>query len=100
MHSRERGWLAIDPKGLTGERGYDYANIFCNPGLEVAATPGRLARQADVASQEAGLDRSHLLQWILAYAGLSAAWHLQAGEREQAEATLEVAQIATAALHR
>jgi streptomycin 6-kinase len=26
-----RGWLAIDPKGLYGERGFDYANIFCNP---------------------------------------------------------------------
>jgi hypothetical protein len=26
-----RGWLAIDPKGLVGERGFDYANIFCKP---------------------------------------------------------------------
>lgn len=26
-----RGWLAIDPKGLYGERGFDYANLFCNP---------------------------------------------------------------------
>jgi streptomycin 6-kinase len=22
------GWLAIDPKGLIGERGFDFANIF------------------------------------------------------------------------
>ena len=27
----DRGWLAIDPKGLIGERGFDYANLFCNP---------------------------------------------------------------------
>ena len=26
----ERGWLAIDPKRLFGERGFDYANLFCN----------------------------------------------------------------------
>lgn len=24
----ERGWLAIDPKGLKGERGFDYANLL------------------------------------------------------------------------
>jgi streptomycin 6-kinase len=28
-----RGWVVIDPKGLAGERGFDYANIFCNPDL-------------------------------------------------------------------
>lgn len=25
------GWLAIDPKGLHGESGFDYANILSNP---------------------------------------------------------------------
>ena len=28
-----RGWLAIDPKRLAGERGFDFANLFCNPDL-------------------------------------------------------------------
>ena len=27
----ERGWLAIDPKGLIGDRGFDFADILCNP---------------------------------------------------------------------
>lgn len=98
LHSRTRGWLAIDPKGLIGERTFDYANIFCNPSLEVATAPGRLARQADVVAREAGLDRERLLKWVLAYAGLSAAWHLEGGEREQADAVLEVARIAAAQL--
>jgi len=70
----ERGWLAIDPKRLVGERGFDFANIFCNPDLKIAAAPGRLARQSCVVAQAAGLDRTRLLQWILAYAGLSAVW--------------------------
>ncbi|WP_158805312.1 aminoglycoside phosphotransferase family protein [Acidisoma sp. L85] len=26
-----RGWLAIDPKGLVGDRAYDAANALCNP---------------------------------------------------------------------
>nr|QQZ48697.1 hypothetical protein JKL49_14525 [Phenylobacterium glaciei] len=32
----ELGWLAIDPKGLIGDRGYDYANLLCNPDLATA----------------------------------------------------------------
>jgi streptomycin 6-kinase len=75
-----RGWLAIDPKGLLGERGYDYANIFCNPDRETACAPARLARQATVIAKASGLERKRLLQWVLAYAGLSAAWFIDDGE--------------------
>lgn len=74
-----RGFLAIDPKRLVGERGYDFANLFCNPDEPVALSAGRLARQADVVAEAAGIERRRLLQWILAYAGLSAAWHLGDG---------------------
>ena len=87
-----RGWLAIDPKGLVGERGFDFANIFCNPDLEVATSPGRLARQAAVVAEAAGLERVRLIQWDLAYAGLSAAWTL--GEGGDAELALAVAELA------
>lgn len=100
LHSRERGWLAIDPKGLIGERAFDFANILCNPSLEVARRPGRLERQASIIAETAGLDRIRLLEWAVAYAGLSAAWHLEGEELAQAGATLEVARIAAAELHR
>ncbi len=73
------GWLAIDPKGLIGDRGYDYANSLRNPDLATAAASGRLARQATLASKAAGLDRERLLQWVLAHAGLSAAWTILGG---------------------
>ena len=71
-----RGWLAIDPKRLVGERGFDFANILRDPDIEVATSPGRLARQAEVIAQAAGLDRERLLRWVVAFAGLSAAWIL------------------------
>jgi streptomycin 6-kinase len=80
LDAGRRGWLAIDPKGLTGERGFDFANIFCNPDLEVATAPGRLARQAYVVADAARLERVRLLEWILAYAGLSAAWSINDGD--------------------
>jgi streptomycin 6-kinase len=76
-----RGWLAIDPKGLIGERGFDYANIFCNPDHATATAPGRMARQVEVVAAAAELEPRRLLQWIVAWAGLSAAFSLQDGFR-------------------
>lgn len=75
----QRGWLAIDPKGLIGERGFDYANLFCNPDLQTAAEPERFVRRVKLVADIAGLERERLLQWILAWAGLSAAWHIEDG---------------------
>ncbi len=74
-----RGWLAIDPKGLQGERGFDYANIFCNPDLQTATAPGILARRIESVAVAAGLDRGRLLQWVIAWSGLSAVWALNNG---------------------
>ena len=89
-------WLAIDPKGLIGDCAFDYANIFCNPDLAVATASGRLQRQAAVVSEAVGIEREHMLKWILAYAGLSASWMLADGDN--AELPLAVAEIAAAEL--
>nr|WP_255639239.1 aminoglycoside phosphotransferase family protein [Deinococcus betulae] len=96
LHSSERGWLVIDPKGLLGERGYDFANMLCNPSLETARHPGRLERKAGVIAAAAGLDRARLLAWVTAYAGLSAAWHLEDDQPTEAGQTLDLAQQALA----
>ena len=94
----ERGWLAIDPKGLLGERGFDFANIFRNPDLATAASPERLARQAGIVAGAAGLERRRLMQWILAFAGLSAAWII--GDGDTPSLDLAVAELAAAELAR
>ena len=96
----QRGWLAIDPKGLLGDRGYDFANIVCNPerDLDVVTSPGRLLRQAGIIAETAGYERYRLLQWILAYAGLSAAWILDDGDIPHLE--FAVAAIVAAELDR
>jgi streptomycin 6-kinase len=93
-----RGFLAIDPKRLRGERGFDFANIFCNPDAGVALSPGRLARQAAIVAQQAALEHQRLLQWIAAYAGLSAAWHVEDGS--DPALALGVAELALAELGR
>ena len=93
-----RGWLAIDPKRVRGERGFDYANLMCNPDLPTATDPARFRRQLDVIVEAAGLDHRRLLQWVLAFAGLSAAWFLEDDALEQASGQLKVAQIAASML--
>ncbi|WP_213941910.1 aminoglycoside phosphotransferase family protein [Pseudomonas sp. dw_612] len=93
-----QGWLAIDPKRVIGERGFDYANLICNPELPTATDPLRFARQIKVVSKAAGLERRRLLQWVLAFAGLSAAWFLEDGESLAAEGQLHVAKLAASML--
>ncbi|WP_340646583.1 aminoglycoside phosphotransferase family protein [Phenylobacterium sp.] len=92
----ELGWLAIDPKGLIGDRGFDYANLLCNPDLATAVTPGRIARQVLVASEAARLEPLRMMRWLLAYAGLSASWTLSDGE--SAVGAMQIAEIAAAEL--
>jgi len=92
----QRGWLAIDPKGLLGERGFDYANIFCNPDAETALGQARFSHRVDVVAAAADLEPRRLLKWILAWAGLSAAWHLE--DSTPPDTALAVAQMALAKL--
>jgi streptomycin 6-kinase len=92
----ERGWLAIDPKGVFGERGFDYANLFRNPDAGIAGERGRLQRRAKIVARAAGLEPKRLMTWILAYAGLGAAWTMDSGGQD--EAGLAIARIAAAEL--
>ncbi|CAI0763670.1 aminoglycoside phosphotransferase family protein [Serratia quinivorans] len=92
----ERGWLAIDPKRLYGERAFDYANIFCNPNYGIATDPEIFLCRVEQVCRLAGLDRQRLLRWILAWAGLSAAWFMEDGEA--ADIDFRVAEQAARAL--
>ncbi len=82
------GWLAIDPKHLIGERGFEYANLFCNPNQCIATHPGRLLSQVQIVAEAAQLDTSRLLKWIMAYAALSAAWFIEDGESPELALTI------------
>jgi len=93
-----RGWLVIDPKRLYGERLFDYANLLCNPDLPTSRERGRFLRQLDVIVEHAGVDRRRLLEWVLAFAGLSAAWFLD--DDQGADSDLAVAHLAAAELER
>ncbi|MDO9336877.1 MAG: aminoglycoside phosphotransferase family protein [Caulobacter sp.] len=96
LHDPARGWRAIDPKGLIGPRGYDYANLLRNPPGRRARDPARLGRLAGVICEISGLSRPEILGWTLAHAGLSAAWSLEAGDNPAH--SLTVAELAASLL--
>lgn len=96
LHFGDRGWRAIDPKGLRGDRAFDYANLFCNPSHDVAVDPVRFEQRVMVVADAARLDRRRLLQWILAWSGLSAVWLIEDGLSP--DTRLQVATLAAAAL--
>ncbi|MCA7882806.1 3'-kinase [Burkholderia contaminans] len=96
LHFGDRGWRAIDPKGLRGDRAFDYANLFCNPSHDVAVDPVRFAQRVTLVASTAQLDRRRLLQWILAWSGLSAVWLIEDGLLP--DTRLQVATLAAAAL--
>jgi streptomycin 6-kinase len=97
----DQTWLAIDPKGLIGERTFDYTILFCDPDigrpeLMIARQPENFARRLVLVSDEAGLERTRLLSWLLAWCGLSWIWAVEDGTEAPIER--QIATFATAAL--
>lgn len=81
LFSSARGWLAIDPRSLRGEREYDFANMFYNPVgyTEMAARPETIHRRRAVLRRELDLDPVKLWRYVFAHGGLSAVWSLEDG---------------------
>lgn len=97
-----RGWLAIDPKCVLGDRAFEYTILFCDPDLadpepSVAVAPGAFERRLEIVLARSGLERRRLLRWIVAWCGLSAAWFLE-DEDPLADINLTILAKAAAAL--
>lgn len=94
-YSTERGWLAFDPKGLIGERTYDVANTFCNPGpmRELVETEARVMQTAKILSDKLHIQYSRILRFAFAYACLSASWDLDDENEEWARGALRIAEL-------
>ena len=68
-------WLAIDPKGMRGDPGYEVGPFLLNPdqgGVEIGAS--RLSRRLDIFAEYLRYDRQRLRDWGIAHAVLSACW--------------------------
>ncbi len=91
--AKQDSWLAIDPKGLAGDRCFDVCQFFRNPmprGVPVAVNGRRL----DIFCAELELERERVKDWCLVHAVLDACWDFEDGRDWRraiayAEATLE-----------
>jgi streptomycin 6-kinase len=77
-------WLAIDPKGVTGEPAYEVGALMRNPiGVEQWPDLRRvLSRRFDILHEMLGFDRQRMIAWSLAQAVLSAWWFIEDGYEE------------------
>jgi streptomycin 6-kinase len=80
LHSA-RGWLAIDPKGLIGERTYEVANLLGNPWPhgEIVHQPDRVMRLTELYATRLCLEPRRVLGFAFAHAGLAASWSMEDG---------------------
>ncbi|WP_353828660.1 aminoglycoside phosphotransferase family protein [Agromyces sp. SYSU T0242] len=90
----ERGWLAIDPKGLLGDAEFDACNLLCNPSHERALRPGRLARQFEVTVRATGFSPRRLRDWLVAWCALSSTWFLLDDRPERGESAARIGETA------
>jgi streptomycin 6-kinase len=89
----ERGWLAIDPKGLIGDPAYDVGNMFYNPLArdDLRTDPARIGSMARIFARTLDREVRTVLRWAFVHACLSASWHLEDGNPAKAAGSLGVA---------
>ena len=77
----ERGWLAIDPKGVVGEVEYEIGAALRNPceRTEMFASSEAVERRIMLYEAELKLDPERALAWGFAQAVLSAIWAVEDG---------------------
>jgi streptomycin 6-kinase len=81
--SSERGWLAIDPKGVIGPRGYECGPLLINPWDDFARRADAVAltqRRVAILSERLGLERETILGWGIGHSLLSAWWDFDSGD--------------------
>jgi streptomycin 6-kinase len=81
LFDENRGWLAIDPKGVVGEMEYEIGAAFRNPYerpslfIDAATIEARLNRFV----KKLDVEPDRVLKWVFAQAVLSAIWSIEDG---------------------
>lgn len=76
LRSERAPWLAIDPKGVVGERVYDVGTFVCSLIQKQLRLPfkGALTRRVNQLAESLGFEPKEILGWTLAEAVLSGWW--------------------------
>lgn len=81
LFDSDRGWLAIDPKGVFGEIEYEVGAVLRNPfeRPELFLSPSTIERRLKQFTSRLNLDYERALAWSFAQAVLSAIWTVEDG---------------------
>jgi streptomycin 6-kinase len=74
LSAERRPWIAIDPKGLAGERAYEVGALLRNPTPSLYLDVAIQRRRIRVLAEELTLDAQRIVRWATAQAVLSAWW--------------------------
>jgi streptomycin 6-kinase len=87
LHDRDRGWVAIDPKGVIGELEYELGAALRNPTErpEVFTDPTTIRCRVSALSSALSLDAERITAWAFVQAVLSAIWGVEDGYTITAE---------------
>jgi len=83
ISARREPWLAIDPKGVTGEPAYETGALLRNPNTQILSWPNLsrvMERRIRQLSVELGFERERVRGWGLSQAVLAALWSCEAGD--------------------
>ena len=81
LFDSNRGWVAIDPKGVVGELEYEVGAILRNPveQPDFFISPEVIEHRVKIMVEELELDYRRVLEWSFAQAVLSAIWDIEDG---------------------
>ncbi|MDQ3949071.1 MAG: aminoglycoside phosphotransferase family protein [Gemmatimonadota bacterium] len=81
LFDRERGWLAIDPKGVVGEVEFEIGAALRNPRArpELFADSSTVEKRVGRFASKLSIDSERVLGWAFAQAVLSAIWEIEDG---------------------
>ena len=94
LFSATRGWLAIDPKGIVGDPGYEVGPFMLNQlpaEASDSALGGILDNRLTIFSDKLLLSRERLAGWAFCHAVLSALWDFE--EAAEWRGTIRLAEI-------
>lgn len=76
--SSERGWIAIDPKGVIGPSAYEVGPFLLNPNDKPSEELARLIdRRIAILTEGLEIERERICEWAIAHAVLSAWWGIE-----------------------
>nr|WP_232327894.1 aminoglycoside phosphotransferase family protein [Kibdelosporangium sp. MJ126-NF4]CEL14741.1 Streptomycin 6-kinase (Streptidine kinase) (Streptomycin 6-phosphotransferase) (APH(6)) [Kibdelosporangium sp. MJ126-NF4]CTQ96629.1 Streptomycin 6-kinase (EC 2.7.1.72) (Streptidine kinase) (Streptomycin 6-phosphotransferase) (APH(6)) [Kibdelosporangium sp. MJ126-NF4] len=91
-------WLAIDPKPLVGDPGFDIMPVLKNRWDDLVATGDlhkAIRRRFDVMAEALGVDRQRAVAWTVARALQNSLWDIEDEEDELPEPQVEIVRAVT-----